>query len=53
MINVMFKDDSVKLDCIVALLAHGGCDLNSKTKDSKTALHLAVEVLKFCFANFL
>ena len=44
LIKAKFSDASVKLDCIVALLAYGECDPNSKTTDGKIALHLAVEV---------
>ena len=44
LIKTNFKDSSVKLECIVALLAYGGCDPDSRTADGKTALHLAVEV---------
>ena len=44
LVKAKFSDDNVKLDCIVALLAYGGCDPDSNTADGKTALHLAVEV---------
>lgn len=44
LIKTKFSDINVKLDCILALLAYGGCDPDSKTADGKTALHLAVEV---------
>ncbi|XP_065899391.1 85/88 kDa calcium-independent phospholipase A2-like isoform X2 [Dysidea avara] len=32
-----------KQNCVVALLAHGKCDINSKTNRGMTPLHLAVE----------
>ena len=33
-----------KLNCVVALLAHGQCDPNCPTTGDMTPLHLAVEV---------
>ena len=44
LIKAKFSNDIVKLDCIVTLLAYGGCDPDIRTTDGKTALHLAVEV---------
>ena len=44
MIEAKFSNDIDKLNCIVTLLAYGGCDPDSRTTGGKSALHLAVEV---------
>ena len=53
LVKEKFSDNIVKLDCIVALLAYGGCDPDSKTADGKTALHLAVEVCACTYVSQL